>query len=159
MMVEKILLTVDGERRLRERLKHLRHVERAKNVRDIEEARAHGDLSENAEYHAAKDKQGMLDAQIRDIEAKLSAAQVIDPSKLSGNRVVFGARVVLSNLDTDEQVTYQIVGVDEADPPTGKISYTSPLGRALVGKLVDDFVEVKTPGGLREYEILDVRFD
>lgn len=158
-MVEKVLLTVKGEAQLRERLKHLKKIERPKNIREIEVARAHGDLSENAEYHAAKEKQGMLDAQIRDIEAKLGTAQVIDPSKLSGNRVVFGSRVLLNDLDSDEEITYQIVGVDEADPKQGRISYTSPIGRALTGKLVDDFVDVKTPGGMREFEILDVQFE
>jgi transcription elongation factor GreA len=157
-MVEKVLLTVKGEAQLRERLKHLKKVERPRNIQEIEVARAHGDLSENAEYHAAKEKQGMLDAQIRDVEAKLGTAQIIDPSKFSGNRVLFGSRVLLNDLDTDEEITYQIVGVDEADPKEGRISYTSPLGRALTGKLVDDFVDVKTPGGMREFEILDVQF-
>jgi len=156
--MEKIPMTVRGEQLLRRRLKHLREVERPQNVRDIEEARAHGDLSENAEYHAAKDRQGMLNVQMRDVEARLSRAQVIEPTRLSGDRVVFGATVLLEDLDSDEQVVYQIVGTEEADPKQGRISYTSPLARALIGKLVGDFVQFKAPGGIREYDILEVRF-
>jgi transcription elongation factor GreA len=156
--MDKTVLTVEGERQLRERLKHLKEVERPKNVQEIAEARAHGDLSENAEYHAAKERQGMLEAQTRDIEAKLSNCEVIDPKKLSGDRVVFGATVVLANVETDEQVRYQIVGMDEADPGKGKINYTSPVARGLMGKRVGDSVQVRTPGGVREYEILEVLF-
>jgi transcription elongation factor GreA len=156
--MDKTVLTVEGERQLRERLKHLKEVERPKNVQEIAEARAHGDLSENAEYHAAKERQGMLEAQTRDIEAKLSNCEVIDPKKLSGDRVVFGATVVLANVETDEQVRYQIVGMDEADPSKGKINYTSPVARGLMGKRVGDSVQVRTPGGVREYEILEVLF-
>lgn len=157
--MNKNLMTIEGERLLRERLKHLKHIERPAIVIAIEEARAHGDLSENAEYHSAKDKQGLIEAHVRDIEAKLSLAQVIDPSTLSGDRVIFGATVLLADLDTDEQVRYRIVGVDEADPQAGMISYTSPVARALLGKLVDDLVEVQTPGGTRDLEILEITFE
>lgn len=157
--MQKNLMTVEGERRLRERLKHLKTVERPAIVIAIEEARAHGDLSENAEYHSAKDKQGIIEAHVRDIEAKLSLAQVIDPSTLSGDRVIFGATVRMEDLDTDEEITYRIVGVDEADPQKGMISYTSPVAKALLGKLVDDLVEVDTPGGTRDLEILEITFE
>jgi len=156
--MEKTVMTVLGERTLRERLKHIKEVERPKNVQDIAEARAHGDLSENAEYHAAKERQGMLEAQIRDIEAKLSNCEVIDPSKLSGERVVFGATVVLVNTETDERVRYQIVGVDEADPAGGKISLTSPVARGLLGKSAGDTVAIRTPGGIKEYDVIEVEF-
>jgi len=157
--MQKNLMTVKGERMLRERLKHLKHIERPAIVIAIEEARAHGDLSENAEYHSAKDKQGLIEAHVRDIEAKLSLAQVIDPATLSGDRVIFGATVRMADLDTDEEVTYRIVGVDEADPQEGMISYTSPVAKALLGKLVDDLVEVQTPGGTRDLEILEITFE
>ena len=156
--MEKYVITVTGEKTLRARLKRLKEVERPKNIQDIEEARAHGDLSENAEYHAAKERQSLIDVQMREIEDKLSRAEVIDPSKLSGNRVVFGATVVLNDLDNDETVTYQVVGADEADPEQGRVSYTSPIGRALIGKRVGDAVEVKAPGGIREYDVEDIKF-
>ncbi len=153
--MEKVPMTVKGELLLRARLKQIREIERPQNVQDIEVARAHGDLSENAEYHAAKEKQGMLDAQMREIEDKLSRAQIIDPTKLSGDRVVFGATVLLDN---DEQVSYQIVGSEEADPKEGRISYTSPLARAIIGKFEGDSVQFQAPGGVREYDILAVEF-
>jgi transcription elongation factor GreA len=156
--MDKIPMTVTGERLLRERLKRIKEVERPQNVKDIEEARAHGDLSENAEYHAAKERQGMLGAQMRDIEAKLSRSQVIDPAKLSGDRIVFGATVVLEDFETEEEVTYQIVGSEEADPKQGRISYTSPLARALIGRQEGDAIQFKAPGGVREYDVLEVKF-
>jgi transcription elongation factor GreA len=156
--MEKVPMTVKGELLLRARLKQIREVERPQNVQDIEVARAHGDLSENAEYHAAKEKQGMLDAQMREIEDKLSRAQIIDPTKLSGDRVVFGATVLLEDLDNDEQVSYQIVGSEEADPKEGRISYTSPLARAIIGKFEGDSVQFQAPGGVREYDIIEVQF-
>ena len=156
--MDKIPMTLRGEKILRDRLRQIKEVDRPNNIRDIEEARAHGDLSENAEYHSAKDRQGMLDAQKREIEAKLSRAQVIDPTKLSGNRVMFGATVLLEDLDSEEEVEYQIVGTEEADPKQGRISYTAPLARALIGKLEGDFVQFKAPAGVREYEILEVKF-
>jgi len=156
--MDKIPMTVTGERLLRERLKQIKEIERPNNVRDIEEARAHGDLSENAEYHAAKERQGMLGAQMREIQAKLSRAQIIDPSKLSGDRIVFGATVVLEDYETEEEVSYQIVGSEEADPKEGRISYTSPLARALIGKHEGDYIQFKAPGGVREYDVLEVKF-
>jgi transcription elongation factor GreA len=152
-------MTLHGFRKLKEQLRQLKEVERGKNVREIEEARAHGDLSENAEYHAAKERQGMLDAQIRDLEDKVGRAEVIDPSTLSGDRVVFGATVLLEDMDNEVEVRYQIVGVDEANPVEGRISISSPLGKALIGKRVADTVVVKTPGGNREYEITSVVFE
>jgi transcription elongation factor GreA len=158
MGTEKIFLTVEGERALRARLKRIREVERPQNVRDIEEARSKGDLSENAEYHAAKERQGILEAQARELADKLSRAQVIDPKTLSGTTVVFGATVKLQDLDNDEEVEYQIVGAEEADPKLGRISYTAPLGRALIRKQLGDTLMVKTPGGTRQYEILEVSF-
>jgi transcription elongation factor GreA len=157
--MEKVPMTVSGERLLRRRLKQLKEIERPANVLDIEVARAHGDLSENAEYHAAKDKQGLLEAQMREIEGKLSRAQIIDTSKLSGSRVVFGAKVLLEDVDSETEVTYQIVGSEEADPKQGRISYTSPLARAIIGKEEGDSVQFKAPGGIREYDILEVSFE
>jgi transcription elongation factor GreA len=158
MSIERYLATPYGLSVLRNRLKAIKEVDRPQNVRDIEEARAHGDLSENAEYHAAKERQGLLDAELRVLEDKISRADVIDPSKLSGDRVVFGATVDLVNTDNDEEVTYQIVGTDEADIKVGKISYASPLGKAIIGKEEGDEIAFQAPGGTRHYEVLDVRF-
>lgn len=158
-MVERVPMTARGAEQLRLRLKELKEFERPKNIQDIEDARAHGDLKENAEYHAAKDRQGMIMATIRDIEDKLARAQVIDPAGLSGDRVVFGATVTVLDLDKDEETTYYIVGEDEADLKNGMISVTAPFARALIGKSVGDEVVVKTPGGKRELEILAVRFE
>jgi transcription elongation factor GreA len=157
-MAEMVPITAAGLAKLKERLKHLKEFERPKNIRDIEEARAHGDISENAEYHAAKERQSMLDAMMRDLEDKIGRAQVIDPSTLSGDKVVFGATVLLHDLDNDEEVTYQIVGVDEADVKESKVSVSSPIARALIGKRVGDEVVVRAPGGAREYELVEVSF-
>ena len=157
-MVEKVLLTVRGEAKMRARLKRLREVERPQNVRDIEEARAHGDLSENAEYHAAKEKQGLIEIHLREAENKLGRAVVIDPTTLSGDRVVFGATVELMDLETEEIVVYQLVGTEEADPTEGRISYTSPLGKAILGRGIGDDVVFRAPKGTREYSIEDIRF-
>ncbi len=151
-------MTPAGYRKLQEPLKHLKEVERPKNIREIEEARAHGDLSENAEYDAAKERQGFLEAKIRELESKLALAQVVDPARLSGDRVKFGATVTLLDLDTDTEVTYTIVGEDESDIQRGRISYTSPVARALIGKEEGDDVEVRTPKGIRSYEILKVEY-
>lgn len=156
--MQKVPMTVTGEALLRARLKHLLTVERPQNINDIEVARAHGDLSENAEYHAAKERQSMLDAQMREMQDKLSRAEVIDPSKLSGDKVMFGATVLLEDLENEEQVTYQIVGSEETDPKAGRISYTSPLARAIIGKREGDFVEFEAPGGIREYDIIKVEY-
>jgi transcription elongation factor GreA len=151
-------MTPEGNAKLREELHHLRSVERPAIAKAIGVARDHGDLSENAEYHAAKDRQGFIEARIKDIEAKLALAEVIDPSKLSGTRVSFGARVKLSNLETEEEVTYRIIGADEAKLEDGTLSIASPLARSLLGKEVGDEVKMKMPGGDRTYEILDVSF-
>lgn len=156
--MEKVLLTPQGEEMLRKKLKHLREVERPQNVRDIEEARAHGDLSENAEYHAAKERQGQIEAMLHDLEDKLGRSQVIDVSNLSGDRVVFGTTVVLFDLENETEVRYTIVGTEEADPSVGKISYSAPLGKALIGKEVGDEVTFKAPGGTRQYSIEDILF-
>ncbi len=155
--VEKVPMLASGYNRMQSELQHLKSVERPKIVEDIEEARAHGDLSENAEYHAAKERQGQVEAQIAELEDRLSRAQVIDPTTLSGDKVLFGATVKLFDED-DKPVTYQIVGAYEADIKEGRISYTSPLGRALIGRSVGDEVEVQTPGGDRYYAIDSVTF-
>ena len=151
-------MTTKGFQFLVEELKRLKSVERPKNVREIEEARDHGDISENAEFHAAKERQSLLDLQIRDIEDKLARAQVIEVSKLSGDRVVFGATVALTDGDTGDKVIYQIVGDHEAEPKNGKISISSPVARALIGKSEGDEVEVRTPTGVRSFEILSVEY-
>lgn len=150
-------MTPRGAQRLREELVRLKE-ERPKISRDIGVAREHGDLSENAEYHAAKERQGMVEARIKDIEDKLSRSEVIDPTKLSGSKVSFGATVELSNLDTDEATKYQIVGADEANIDQGLISISAPLARALIGKQVGDEVRIKLPAGERAYEIVDIHF-
>ena len=151
-------MTTKGYQFLVEELKRLKSVERPKNVREIEEARGHGDLSENAEFHAAKERQSLLDVQIRDIEDKVARAQVIEVSKLSGDRVVFGATVGLTDGDTGDKVVYQIVGDHEAEPKNGKISISSPVARALIGKREGDEVQVRTPTGVRSFEILSVEY-
>ena len=151
-------MTLRGEKILRDRLRQIKEVDRPNNIRDIEEARAHGDLSENAEYHAAKERQGFLDARMKYVEARLSLAEVIDPSTLRGTRVVFGATVLLEESESGEEVTYTIVGEDEADAKAGLISITSPLARALIGKELDDTIRFKAPGGMREYELVNVTF-
>ena len=152
-------MTVLGQKMLREELKHLKTVVRPATSKEIEVARAHGDLSENAEYHAAKEKQSFVEGRIKEIESKLSLAEVIDTSKLSGERVVFGATVTLIDAETEVESTYQIVGVDEADLKAQKISVTSPMSRGMIGKSVGDEVEVKSPkGGSRFYEVVSVSF-
>jgi len=155
--MEKVPMTPAGAEKLRSELGRLKE-ERPKISREIGIARDHGDLSENAEYHAAKERQGMVEARIKDIEDKLARAEIIDPTKLSGDRVRFGATVTVTNLDTDEEATYQIVGADEADINQGTISVSAPLARALIGKSPGDSVTVNLPGGTRNYEIADVTF-
>jgi transcription elongation factor GreA len=157
-MITRSPMTVAGHKRLQEELQNLKNVERFKLAKQIEEARAHGDLSENAEYHAAKEAQGLMEAKIRDLESRMATAQVVDVSALSGTKVVFGATVDLSDVDTGEEKTVTIVGEDEADPDNGLISYKSPIARALIGKELDDLATVKLPSGKKEYEIRDVRF-
>lgn len=151
-------MTNKGYQFLTEELKRLKSVERPRNVREIEEAREHGDLSENAEFHAAKERQSLLDLQIREIEDKIARAQVIDISKLSGERVVFGATVSLADGDTGDKVVYQIVGDHEAEPKNGKISISSPIARALIGKNEGEEIQVRTPTGVRTFDILSVDF-
>lgn len=151
-------MTVAGHRAMQEELHRLKSEDRMKIVRAIEEARAHGDLSENAEYDAAKNAQGLLEARIRDLESKLSTAQVVDIASLSGDKVVFGATVRVADIDSSEERELTIVGEDEADADHGRISYSSPLARALIGKKVDDIAKVRLPAGEKEYEILEVRF-
>ncbi len=150
-------MTPRGAQKLRDELARLKE-ERPKISREIGIAREHGDLKENAEYHAAKDRQGMVEAQIKDIEDKLARAEIIDPAKLSGDRVRFGATVKVTNLDTDEETSYQIVGADEADINQGMISVSAPLARALIGKSIGDEVIVSLPAGKRRYEIAEIDF-
>lgn len=154
--VEKMPMLAEGYDKLSGDLKRLK-AERPEIVDAIEEARAHGDLSENAEYHAAKERQGQIEASIADIEDKLARAQIIDPRELSGDKVVFGATVTLKD-ENDKRVKYQIVGQTEADASTGRISYNSPLGRALIGRKVEDEVEVTVPAGDRYYLVSKIEF-
>jgi transcription elongation factor GreA len=153
----RVPMTQKGYQTLTEELKRLKSVERPKVVREIEEARDHGDLSENAEFHAAKERQSLLDVQIREIEDKMARAQVIDVSNLSGEKIVFGATVSLVD-ENGDKVVYQIVGDHEAEPKNGKISISSPIARALIGKSEGDEVEVRTPAGARTFEVLSVEF-
>jgi transcription elongation factor GreA len=155
----KFPMTPRGQHALRDELKHLREVERPKNVQDIEEARAHGDLRENAEYHAAKEKQGFIEGRSREIEAVLAQAEVIDPGKLSGTRVVFGATVKLNDTDTGDEITYTIVGDYEGDIKQGRIAISAPLARAMIGKDQGDTVTLRTGKGSREYQIAAVKFE
>ena len=156
--MEKVPMTVAGYQVLDDELKRLKSIERPSVIAAISEARQHGDLSENAEYHAAKERQGWVEGQIADIEDRISRAQVIDVSKLSGNNIKFGATVTVVDEDTDEEGRYQVVGDHEADVKLGKISLSSPLSRAMIGKEVGDVVEVQTPGGVKAYEILKVEW-
>ena len=154
----KVPITVRGAEALREELTRLKGVERPRVTQAIAEARAHGDLKENAEYHAARDQQGLMEARIRDIEGKLSNCQVINPAELNaGGKVVFGATVEIVDEDSGDETTYQIVGEDEADIKAGRISYSSPIARALIGKEEGDVVTVATPGGTKSLEIVAVR--
>lgn len=158
--MSKTPMTQRGAERLRDELNELKSVARPRVIAAIAEARAHGDLKENAEYHAAREQQGFIEGRIQEIEGKLSNAQIIDPASLAaGGKVVFGATVVLVEMDTEEEVTYQIVGEDEADIKQGRISVTSPVARALIGKEEGDIAQVQAPGGLREYEIVEVRYE
>lgn len=157
-METKIPMTRDGYERLQDELKNLKFNERHEIIAAIEEARSHGDLSENAEYHAARERQSFVEGRIQELEAALSRSQIIDVKSLSGDKVVFGATVDLSDAETEAKTTYQIVGQYEANLEKGLISLQSPLARALIGKEVGDFVEFSTPGGMKTYEILNVRF-
>jgi len=151
-------MTAGGYQSLDEELKRLKSVERPNVIAAISEARSHGDLSENAEYHAAKERQGWIEGRIAEIEDKISRAQVIDVSKLSGAQVKFGATVTVVDEDTEEEGRYQLVGEHEADVKDGKVSITSPIARAIIGKEQGDVVEVNTPGGVKSYEILKVEW-
>ncbi len=157
-MTDRIPMTPAGHAKLKEELDKLKHIDRIQNIRDIEEARAHGDLSENAEYHAAKDRQGHIDARIRLVEDRLARAQVIDPKEQECDQIRFGAIVELLDTDSDEKVVYRIVGEDESDVKQGWISVSSPVARALLGKSKGDLVTVKIPKGTREFEVLKILY-
>ncbi|MBF0470461.1 MAG: transcription elongation factor GreA [Gammaproteobacteria bacterium] len=157
--MDKIPMTLQGAEKLRQELQQLKQQDRPAVIKAISEAREHGDLKENAEYHAAREQQSFIEGRIQDLESKLSNAQIIDPKSLSvGNRIVFGATVTIYDGANDEELTYQIVGEDEADIAQGKISVTSPIARALIGKEVDDMAEVQAPGGVRELEVVKVAY-
>ena len=157
-MSNTVPMTPGSYQKLQDELKQLIRFERPKVVQDIAEARDHGDLSENAEYDAAKDKQGMIEGRIQDINGKIARAQIIDPTEIDSDKIVFGATVTLFDIDTESEVTYQLVGEDEADIKIGKISVTSPVGKALIGHFVDDEVKIQVPGGMRMYEITDINY-
>ena len=156
--MQKIPMTAEGHKALDEELKHLKSVERPAVIQAISEAREHGDLSENAEYHAAKERQGWIEGRVQELEDKLARAQVIDTSKMSGDTVKFGATVTVLDEDTEKEATYKIVGEDESDVKSGKISLSSPISRALINKETGDVVEVNAPGGVKSYEILKVEW-
>jgi transcription elongation factor GreA len=156
--MNKIPMTAEGYNRLREELKRLKTVDRPAVIRAIAEARDHGDLAENAEYHSARDRQSFIEGRLAEIEDKIARAEVIDVSKLSGSVIKFGAKVTLADDETDEEQTFQIVGEDEADVSQGRLSVTSPLARALIGKRTGESVEVATPRGAKSYEVVTVAF-
>ena len=149
-------MTRDGYRALQEEFERLKKVERPQIIRAIEEARGHGDLSENAEYIYAKERQSLIEGRIGELEHKLGTAEIIDTSRLQSDRIVFGSRFILCNIDTDEETVFQIVGVDESDISQGKISIESPMAKALIGKKIDDDIVVDTPNGKREFEIVEI---
>lgn len=158
--MNRVLLTVTGAVRLKQELKDLKSTERPRIIEAIAEARAHGDLSENAEYDAAKDEQGFIEGRIAELEGQLAQAEIIDPTKINANgKVVFGAFVTLYDIETEKEVRYQLVGDLEANLDNGQVSVSSPIGRALVGKVVDDEVEVKAPAGVRIYEVVDITYE
>ncbi|WP_107711379.1 transcription elongation factor GreA [Oceanicaulis alexandrii] len=156
--MQKIPMTAEGHKALDEELRHLKSVERPAVIAAISEAREHGDLSENAEYHAAKERQGWIEGRVQELEDKIARAQVIDISKMSGSQVKFGATVTVVDEDTDQESTYKIVGDDEADVKSGKISLSSPIARSMINKEEGDVVEVNAPGGVKSYEILKVEW-
>ncbi|HAT49535.1 MAG: transcription elongation factor GreA [Magnetococcales bacterium] len=157
-MSQRTPMTVLGAEKLREELKRLKSVERPRIVEAISVAREHGDLSENAEYHAAKEQQSFNEGRIKELETSLSSAEIIDPSRIQSSKVVFGATVTVADVETDEEATYQIVGVDEADLDQGMISITSPMARGMIGKEEGDQVQVHAPGGLRRFEIIEIHY-
>jgi transcription elongation factor GreA len=157
MSTERVPITPEGYKKLQEELSRLKTIERPQVIKMIEYARSLGDLSENAEYETAKDRQGFIEARIKELESKLARAEVIDPSKLPNkDRVMFGVRVTLEEIESGNQITYKLVGPDESEPENGLISVTSPIGRALLGKRVGDEVRVQTPGGIREFVVLNI---
>ena len=158
-MLKRIPITPGGFHRLQEDLDRLLKVDRPKNIKDISEARAHGDLSENAEYHAAKEMQSFLEGKIQELKTKLALADVIDPSRISQDKTAFGATVKVMDLSTDEEKTFVLVGPDEADVKNGRISISSPVGKALISKEIGDVVTIKAPAKTMEYEILEIRFE
>jgi transcription elongation factor GreA len=157
--MKKIPITPKGYKRLQEELERLLRVERPFNIKAIEEARSHGDLSENAEYHAAKERQSFIEGRIQEIKTKLALAQVIDPSNINQDKVAFGATVKVLDLNTNEEKVFMLVGPEEADIKNGKITINSPVGRALIGKSAGDTVTVRAPSKTIEYEILEIRFE
>ena len=158
MSTERVPMTVQGHARLEERLRTLKNEERPAVIKAIAEAREHGDLSENAEYHAAREKQGFIESEITNLESQLGRAEVIDPADMAGDSIKFGATIDLVDEDTEEEVTYQIVGTPESDLAAGRLSVAAPLARALIGKSVGDSVEVNTPKGAKYYEVEAVRW-
>lgn len=156
--MKKIPMTKECHEKLKEELSYIKKVERPKNIREIEEARAHGDLSENAEYHAAKERQSFIEGKILEIQGKIAHAQIIDTSKLSGEKVVFGATVKLRDIDSEEIKIYTLLGAEETDIKNGKISVQSPVGKSLIGHTIGDTVNIKTPAKDIEYEILEISF-
>ncbi len=157
--MQRVPMTKEGYEKLKEELDRFLRVERPRNVKAIEEARAHGDLSENAEYHAAKERQSFIEGRIQELQDKITKAQVIDPSSINQSKIAFGANVKVYDLDTDEEKEYILVGPDEADAKNGRISITSPVGKALIGKEVGDSVTVRAPARTMEYEILEICFE
>lgn len=158
-MLKRVPMTPTGYQKLQEELERLLKVERPNNIKDISEARAHGDLSENAEYHAAKEKQSFLEGRIQELKTKIALADVIDPSKISQDRVAFGAKVKVMDISSSEEKTFMLVGQDEADAKNGRISISSPVGRALLNKETGDVVTIKAPARTLEYEILEISFE
>lgn len=158
MATDKLPITVRGKAKLEEELKRLIQTERPNVIKAIEEARSHGDISENAEYDSAKERQAMIEGRIAEIQGQLAGAEVVDPATIKSDRIVFGASVVLVDLESDEEVTYQIVGVDEADVKQGKISILSPLARAMIGKTNGDLIQLKSPKAEKEYEVKNFFF-
>jgi transcription elongation factor GreA len=158
-LLKRVPMTPDGHQKLQEELEKLLKVERPRNIKDISEARAHGDLSENAEYHAAKERQSFIEGKIQELKTKLALADVIDPARISQSKTAFGARVKVMDLSTDEERTFMLVGPDEADVKNGKISINSPVGKALVNKEIGEVVNIKAPAKTLEYEILEISFE
>lgn len=158
-MSQQVPMTREGYQRLQEELKKLMRVDRPQVVQAIAEARGHGDLSENAEYEAAKDRQSFIEGRIKELNDKIARAQVINPAELNSEKIVFGAKVTLFDVDSGSEVTYQIVGEDEADIKDAKISVTSPVGKALIGHRLDDEVRIQVPSGIRIYEVIDIKYE